>query len=98
MSGCPQDIPYTGPDAIASLVSYLTKPESYFITGMKLLYNSCIIDAHEKSQLKPFLLTVVYIDLDRMYEITFSSLAFYIEDLNNISDRTKFVVVKLKLR
>lgn len=32
----PVNIPMAQPDVIASLVSYIAKPESYFITGMLL--------------------------------------------------------------
>ncbi|KAI0072216.1 NAD(P)-binding protein [Panus rudis PR-1116 ss-1] len=38
MAGLPPDAPHAYPDVIASLVAYLTKPEAYFITGMKLSY------------------------------------------------------------
>lgn len=31
--GIPLDSPEVGPDVIASVVSYLVKPEAYFITG-----------------------------------------------------------------
>jgi len=39
MFGLPLDSPEAGPDTIASIVSYLAKPESYFITGQTILVN-----------------------------------------------------------
>lgn len=34
----PMNIPMAQPDVVASLVSYIAKPESYFITGTSLQY------------------------------------------------------------
>ncbi|OSX59479.1 hypothetical protein POSPLADRAFT_1150222 [Postia placenta MAD-698-R-SB12] len=37
--GIPLDSPEVGPDVIASVVSYLVKPEAYFITGQSIDVN-----------------------------------------------------------
>ncbi|KZT00678.1 NAD(P)-binding protein [Laetiporus sulphureus 93-53] len=39
MFNLPLDSPEAGPDTIASIVSYLAKPESHFITGQTILIN-----------------------------------------------------------
>ncbi|KAI0072217.1 NAD-P-binding protein [Panus rudis PR-1116 ss-1] len=36
MMGLPLDAPIAGPEVVASLVSYLCKPEAYFITGQSI--------------------------------------------------------------
>ncbi|OSX63534.1 hypothetical protein POSPLADRAFT_1139924 [Postia placenta MAD-698-R-SB12] len=43
MFGLPADSPEAGPEVIASIVSYLAKPESYFITGQTILVNGGVI-------------------------------------------------------
>lgn len=37
--GIPLDSPEVGPDVIASVVSYLVKPEAHFITGQSIDVN-----------------------------------------------------------
>jgi len=39
LAGIPVDWPDAGPDVIASVVSYLAKPEAYFITGQSIDVN-----------------------------------------------------------
>lgn len=48
----PVNIPMAQPDVVASLVSYIAKPESYFITGAPVLY---LIKVHSviPAQVKP---------------------------------------------
>lgn len=37
-AGLPPDVPSAGPEVVASLVSYLAKPEAYFITGKDIYF------------------------------------------------------------
>lgn len=37
--GFPADTPLPGPEVVSSLVSYLVKPEAYFITGQTIMTN-----------------------------------------------------------
>lgn len=43
MFGLPADSPEAEPEVIASIVSYLANPESYFITGQTILVNGGVI-------------------------------------------------------
>ena len=36
--GLPLEAPDASPDVVASVVSYIVKPEAYFITGMDTCY------------------------------------------------------------